>query len=437
MPSTTPQHAGLLDGFLVSLVRMTWRWRTELGVVWTTWIVYAVLAIKVGSHWAEALLAVLLAGVLAAPHSRRWLTGRLRLARVRRQLTLAVSQLHARTLSERPPVVRRVEQVSVGTRLTLTLQPGTHIGDLDLHSEAIAVALRARSIRAERDRSRADIAYLTIVESDPLGNASLPWPRADAERVDAWAPIPVGIDEVGEPVWMSLPERNLLVGGEPGAGKSVALSVLLASAALDPGVDLWLLDGKLVELAPWRAVARRFVGPDIQGAIALLDELRAEMDERYSLLLERNQRKVAPGEGLPLHVVVIDELVLFTSHPDRKLSAVFAEHLRDLVARGRAAGVVVLAATQKPSIDVVPSALRDLFTFRWALRCATREASDTVLGTGWATNGFSAAEIDPANRGVGLLLHEGGIPIRLRSYWLDDESVASIARRAVSVRSAL
>lgn len=96
----------------------------------------------------------------------------------------------------------------------------------------------------------------------------------------------------------------------------------------------------------------------------------------------------------------------------------------------------MLAATQKPSIDIVPSALRDLFGFRWALRCATRDASDTVLGSGWASQGYSAADIDPGRRGVGLLLHEGGIPVRLRTFRLADSDVRAIAERAFRLREA-
>ena len=166
---------------------------------------------------------------------------------------------------------------------------------------------------------------------------------------------------------LSLPEHNVLFGAEPGGGKSVALSVLVAAFALDPTVTLWLFDGKLVELAPWLDCAKRFVGPDIELAISVLEELRCEMDERYRDLLARKARKVTPGDGLGLHVVVIDELALYVAGVDKKLASRFSELLRDLVARGRAAGIIVLAATQKPSIDIVPSALRDLFGFRWAL----------------------------------------------------------------------
>jgi DNA segregation ATPase FtsK/SpoIIIE, S-DNA-T family len=226
----------------------------------------------------------------------------------------------------------------------------------------------------------------------------------------------------------------IVFGAEPGGGKSVALSVLVAAFALDPTVTLWLFDGKLVELAPWLDCAKRFVGPDIELAISVLEELRAEMDERYRDLLDRKARKVTAGEGLGLHVIVIYELALYVAGVDKKLASRFSEVLRDLVARGRAAGIIVLAATQKPSIDIVPSALRDLFGFRWALRCATKEVSDTVLGSGWASLGFSAADIDPARRGVGLLLHEGGTPIRLRSFHLTDADVGLISERAARLR---
>jgi len=105
------------------------------------------------------------------------------------------------------------------------------------------------------------------------------------------------------------------------------------------------------------------------------------------------------------------------------------------VARGRAAGVIVCAATQKPAADVVPSALRDLFGFRLALRCNTRDASDTILGSGWASLGHDASSIAPAQRGVGLLLAEDGLPIRLRGFHLGDQEIATIAARASALRA--
>jgi len=138
---------------------------------------------------------------------------------------------------------------------------------------------------------------------------------------------------------------------------------------------------------------------------------------------------------MPLIVVVIDELAHYLNGPDRRQNAEFANLLRDLVSRGRAVGIVVLAATQKPSTDVIPSAIRDLFGFRWAFRCTTPQASDTILGQGWASLGHTASAIDPAARGVGLLLHEGGQPVRMRACYLDDDDLVALAERAAALRA--
>ena len=167
----------------------------------------------------------------------------------------------------------------------------------------------------------------------------------------------------------------------------------------------------------------------------VLARLQSEMDQRYEELLATRRRKVTPSDPWPLEVVVCDELAHYLTSGDRKTRLEFAERMRDLVARGRAAGVIVLAATQKPSHDIIPTSLRDLFGFRWALRCSTPQASDTVLGQGWASQGFSAATIDSAARGVGFLLHEGGLPIRLRSFHLSDSDLEDLAVRAEKLRS--
>ena len=131
----------------------------------------------------------------------------------------------------------------------------------------------------------------------------------------------------------------------------------------------------------------------------------------------------------------IDELRFFTSHSDRKKRQAFNDLAIDLAARGRAAGIILAAATQKPSTDVVPSSLRDLLAYRWAMRCTTKDASDTILGAGSATAGFSAATIDTRTPGVGLLLSEGEVPRRVRSAYLSDEEIRMIAARGKALRA--
>ena len=149
-----------------------------------------------------------------------------------------------------------------------------------------------REVRVVRDPGDAAKADVLLVRRDPFAGAPLRWPDADVERRSLWDPIPVGVDEEGARVAIELVERNVLIGGEPGAGKSVALSTVIAAAALDPCAQIWLLDGKLVELAAWAPVAQRVVGPSGDEALDSCAQVRGEMDKRYRELLARGLRKV-------------------------------------------------------------------------------------------------------------------------------------------------
>jgi hypothetical protein len=320
-----------------------------------------------------------------------------------------------------------------GWAIDLSVAPQWTAQDLEAESERLAVAFGARSVRVVRDPAHAGRARMTVLYGDPLAYELL-WPWAGYGPLDLWQKVPLGYDEDGEAVWVNLPEHHVLIGGEPGAGKSNALSLIVAAAAADPSVELWLFDGKLVELARWKGVAQRFVGADVTKAVVSLEELRLEMTARYERLLGDGLNKVRPGLGLGLVLVVIDELFLYLGGPKAQREA-FTEALRDVVARGRAAGIVVVAATQKPSVDLVPSTIRDLFGYRLALRCSTRDASDTVLGTGWAAQGYTASDVNAATRGVGWWLAEGTVPRRVRCFRLDDETLALTVATAARMRS--
>ena len=309
-----------------------------------------------------------------------------------------------------------------------------HAGSLESRLPELAAALGARSMRLSARPNNAGVAELVVITKDLLAIPLLGSPLLDQERVSLWEPISLGIREDGDIICITLPEHNLLIGGEPGSGKSVALSSIVAAGALDHDVTLTLLDGKQVELQAWKSVAESFVGPNLREANEALEALRAEMDLRYGTLADENRRKVDREEGSGLRLVVIDELALYLRGGPKQLQDRFGESLRDLVARGRAAGVIVVASTQKPSHDTVPTWIRDLFSYRLALRCTSSDASDTILGAGWATKGYSAANIDPSLRGVGFLLAEGGVPQRFRATHLTDIDIAVLAHRAQMLR---
>lgn len=410
--------------------------------VWAYGLELALLAV-VGGAFAALFLKARLPAVSSGVIVAAAVAVLLMIAPVRRALGRSLYAAHVRRDWRRAwlhcglPAVyaSKVERVPAGERVRLRISRGSSFEQLGARAEELAACLMVRELRIDRDPANASQGTVTLVRRDPLADlGGLRWPRLDTERVSLWEPVPLGTGEDGDTVAVSLPERNMLLGGEPGAGKSAALSMLIATAALDPAARLWLLDGKRVEFAPWAPCAERLAGPDVGEAIGLLERVQAEMGDRYRQLLAGGLRKIDRDAGMPLHVVACDELAFYLTCEDRKQRARFVELLRDLVARGRAAGVIVLAATQKPSADVVPSALRDLFGFRLALRCTTPQASDTILGQGWASQGHNAGRIGPADRGVGFLLAEDGLPVKLRTFYLADDRVHRLAASARELR---
>jgi len=94
----------------------------------------------------------------------------------------------------------------------------------------------------------------------------------------------------------------------------------------------------------------------------------------------------------------------------------------------------VVAATQRPSVDIIPKSLRDLFGYRAACRCTSTGSSDIILGDGWSGAGFSATDISPVNPGEALLIAEGGIPQRIKAAYLSDTDIRALADYAAWTR---
>ncbi|WP_238163354.1 FtsK/SpoIIIE domain-containing protein [Kribbella capetownensis] len=267
-----------------------------------------------------------------------------------------------------------------------------------------------------------------------LAPGATPAPKS---ALSIYNPTYLGLDTRGKPVRVGMPYRNILIGGEPGAGKSVAQGNIVAHAALCTDVDLILIDGKIVELLPYAPVAEEFVGNDMRKALRVLRDLQGDLDERYLHLARTGRKKIVPGDGFRAKLLCIDELAYFTVTVGTKdQQEEFRILVRDVVARGRAAGIITIASTQRPSADIVPTSLRDLFGYRLAFRCATDSSSDIILGTGWASQGHTAVDIEPEALGVGLLRAEGGFPRRIKTALLEDEQINQIVRRAAHLRRA-
>jgi DNA segregation ATPase FtsK/SpoIIIE, S-DNA-T family len=291
------------------------------------------------------------------------------------------------------------------------------------------------STRSVGEPTSARYARVVVIRTDPLADPKpIPWPLVGARSCSLWRSVPVGVDEDGTDVLVTLPERNLLLGGEPGAGKSTILQLLVAVGALDPAARLTLFDPKLVELAVWQGCATRLVGPSVDEAIDVLRERIGELDDRYLHLLANRARKVTAEDGLPLHLLAVEELAFYTNAP---------------TARPRPSSPPCCATTWHGAGRPGYRRWRPRRSRRrmWcrascgtcsgsAGRCAARpRMPPTRSSAGAGPRRAPRPRLWTRPRGgVGYLLQEGGIPVRLRACYLDDLDLAELARRAEALR---
>jgi S-DNA-T family DNA segregation ATPase FtsK/SpoIIIE len=291
--------------------------------------------------------------------------------------------------------------------------------------------------------NREDTIHLRVSLKLPFSTKPTRGPLLDAERVNLWQPIRMGVNLRGEEVFTSWVERSGLFGGEPGSGKSAAANDLLLAAALDPTVRMYLADGKAgADITPFEPIAAMF---DTDGdPDRLLDILQhmwdVEIKERRALAKEHGSRKLteamaAVDPRVCLAVLLVDEWSSYGAAADQKTRQEMERLLRLIVQQGRALGIISLAATQKPDSDSVPTGIRDILSIRWAMRCLTPQASDTILGQGYASAGHNAQDILKSQRGVGIYMDgEGAEPELVRGDYYDDDEVAAIMQRAYALR---
>lgn len=424
--------AGSETDFVALAGRLLWRWRLEAVLVALVGAPFAWLTVRYGWPVATAVIVSAVVLLLAIGSVRRGLLAALRRSHWRRKVGRAFDAGVGSQLSGVQPRILKVRHHALGVVITLRLRRGLAATQLDGAREHFAAALRVRDVRVDRDPTDASRVDLVIVTRDPLA-LGVPCPWRDVGRTDAWDPAPIAVDEKGDVVSVELFESSLLLGGKPGSGKSNLLELLAARTALDPRSSVWICDPKRVELLRWAPFAVSSAGPSLSDAIRLLETLAKTLDERYARLDAAGLRKI-DRQHFGLHVLLVDELPMYLSDPDRRAVARFVDVLRSICMNGRAAGVVPVLAAQKPSVDVVPSAIRDVLSWRIAFASTTRDASDTILGAGLAAQGISAADIDPTTPGVAWLLGDGSAPRRIRTFHLDDDDLDVLVERARRLR---
>ncbi|MBW2219653.1 MAG: DNA translocase FtsK, partial [Deltaproteobacteria bacterium] len=224
------------------------------------------------------------------------------------------------------------------------------------------------------------------------------------ERSKSNLTLCLGKDIIGHPVVAELDKMpHLLIAGATGTGKSVALHAMICSLlykSTPDEVKLIMIDPKRIELSNYDGIPHLItpVVTDIKKATNALFWAVHEMEKRYELLSERKARhirqynqkidmegKTAEGEvweKLPYIVVVIDELadLMIASSRDVEVA------LTRLAQMARAAGIHLILATQRPSVDVLTGIIKANFPTRLTFQVSSRTDSRTIIDTSGAEN---------------------------------------------------
>ena len=206
-------------------------------------------------------------------------------------------------------------------------------------------------------------------------------------------PVALGLASAGEPVVLDLLKMpHLLIAGATGSGKSVCINTVISSIIChqDPAkVRMLLVDPKRVELTPYNGIPH-LVTPvvvDPDKVVRLLKGAIQEMMRRYKLLEEAGARNIASynrnpraTEEMPYFVICIDELA------DLMMTASFdvEQSLCRLAQLGRATGIHLIVATQRPSVDVLTGLIKANFPSRIAFAVASQVDSRTILDSAGA-----------------------------------------------------
>lgn len=438
--ATTDEAGGdLITETLLSLIRglfRTVRWLIRrpallvllvlvgLAMSWRGWD---------GAAVTVGLVVLLLVGFrLVAPRAfARSVSGPWRRAKVRRRYRKRwpmVADMCGITVSRGGSVVApRLGRIDVGghaDRLEVRLVVGQTAMDYERACPKVAEAFGARSARVEQQLP--GILVVVLLRVDPLTGGKPLYPIAESPDLRC---LPIGVREDGTPWTVALLGSHLFIGGATGSGKGSVLWGLLRAvgAPIHSGLlQVWAADPKGgMELGFGRPLFTRF-GASTEAIVSMLEDAVQVMDARCARLAGL-VRAHQPTKEEPMIVVVIDELSTLTAYePDTKLRSRATAATSGLLARGRAAAVVVVAAAQDPRKEVV--SFRSLFPAKVALRLDTPSQVDMVLGDGMHGMGAAADRIPASTPGVGYVCVEGvREPVRVRAAWVSDDDILALA----------
>ena len=281
-----------------------------------------------------------------------------------------------------------------------------------------------------------------------------PWPWLRTGGGNVFGPLPFGVSPRQRRVDVSVIEHNWLIGSMPGQGKTSAVRVLVAAASLDPTVEMWIHELKGTGDLDWfEPCCHRFISgiddESIGYAAESLKLLRAEVMKRSARLKKvqaehrelcpdkKITREIANRRGLRLWplLAAFDELQNLFAHP--KYGKQAGEDATFVIKIGRALGVFLVLATQRPDKESLPTGISGNVSTRFCLKVAGQVENDMILGTSAYKNGARATTFRPkVDAGLGYLKGEENVPQVVRTYYLNDADTERVARRARALREA-
>ncbi|MBC6461471.1 cell division protein FtsK [Actinomadura sp. HBU206391] len=276
------------------------------------------------------------------------------------------------------------------------------------------------------------------------------WPLLKTGTADLFKPIPFGTDQRGRPVTLTLMFANMLIGAMPGAGKTFALKIPLLASALDVTAQLRVFELKGTGDLDFAEKVAHHYGSGADDAtkaacLASLREVHRELERRAKAITAlpkdvRPENKVTPqlaartSLGLFPLVFAIDECQELFADPDLGKEA--GELATTIIKRGRALGIILLLATQRPDKDSLPTGISANVGIRFCLRVMGQLENDMILGTSKYKNGIRATTFTKQDRGIGYLAGETDDPQITRGYYLDAPTADRVADRARALRKA-
>lgn len=277
-----------------------------------------------------------------------------------------------------------------------------------------------------------------------------PWPLLSAGSYDYFTPYPFGWNVKGELIRCPLFQGNMLVGAQPGMGKSAAMRVAACAGALDPIVELQIFE--LLGKGDFREIgenlATKYVNglttADIEATANALAALRKEVERRAELLGSEVPRAMVPDNRLTREValvkrwrmhpilVILDECQNVFAHST--FGAQAADDAEFIVRSARAVGVTLIIGTQRPDAKSLPTGISSSVAVRYALRVLDHGANDMILGSGMYKAGYRANVFTLSDKGIGLLNGATDDTETVRSAYIDGPAMAKVVERARKLR---